>query len=52
MSERLDPELERRIRILENPEELGAGFTSRDWGYLVLLGIVLPLISLIWGWVA
>lgn len=50
MSEPLNPELERRIRALENPAELGAGFTSRDWIYLILLGVVLPLVSLIWGW--
>jgi hypothetical protein len=50
MAQHLDPELERRIRVLENPAELGAGLAGRDWFYLVVFGIVLPVICLIWGW--
>jgi len=37
MAEKLNPELERRLKALENPAE-------------VFLGVVLPVIVLIWGW--
>jgi len=46
----LDPELERRIRALENASEQGSGFTGADWLALIVLGIVLPIAMLIWGW--
>jgi hypothetical protein len=46
----LHPELERRIAELENPENQGAGFGSVDWIWLAVLGVILPVGLLIWGW--
>lgn len=49
-NEQLPAELERRITELENPANQGDGFTSADWVWLALLGVVGPVILLIWGW--
>jgi len=46
----LDPELERRIAALEQPENQGRGFGAADWAWLALLGVVFPAALLIWGW--
>jgi hypothetical protein len=46
----LPPELERRISELEKPENQGEGFTSTDWLWLIALGIVGPVLLLMWGW--
>lgn len=46
----LPPELEARIKHLENPQNQGAGFTWRDWLWLWSLGVVAPILLLIWGW--
>lgn len=48
--EALHPELERRIAVLEKPENQGAGFGSIDWVWLMALGVVGPALLLIWGW--
>ncbi len=45
------PELERRISELENPANLGGGFTGTDWIWLWVLGVIGPVLLLIWGWV-
>ncbi|MDY0870888.1 hypothetical protein [Dongia rigui] len=45
-------ELERRIRALETAEGQGEDFDATSWLWLAILGIVLPVIALIWGWVA
>ena len=50
MAEHLHPDLERRIRALENESEQGAGFTAQDWLWLIALGIILPAIVLFLGW--
>lgn len=50
MAQTLPPELERRIKELEDPANQGEGFTSLDWGLLALTGIILPVVLLIWGW--
>lgn len=43
--EALREELERRIRILESLDDSTLGsFTRLDWGVLILLGLVLPVI--------
>ena len=47
---RLPDELERRIAELENPANQGGGFTAVDWAWLAALGIVGPVLLLIWGW--
>jgi hypothetical protein len=48
--EALHPELERRLAILEKPENQGAGFGVVDWAWLVVLGIAGPALLLLWGW--
>jgi len=50
MNETLDPELERRIAAMERGEDQGAGFTARDWAWLLLTGVALPVVLLLWGW--
>lgn len=45
-------ELERRIRALESAEGQGEDFDANSWLWLFILGILLPVIALIWGWVA
>ncbi len=44
------PELERRISELEDPANQGEGFTGADWGWLLFLGVIGPVLLLIWGW--
>lgn len=43
-------ELERRLEILENPDNQGEGFGTSDWAWLVALGVLFPAALLIWGW--
>lgn len=43
-------ELERRLRLLENPAEQGEDFDGMSWFWLMLLGVVLPIIALVAGW--
>ncbi|MBL8789923.1 MAG: hypothetical protein JNM45_05450 [Rhizobiales bacterium] len=50
MAEKLNPELERRLKALENPAEQGADYDTVSWFWLIFLGVVLPVIVLIWGW--
>lgn len=45
-------ELERRIRLLENPANQGADFDGASWFWLILLGLALPIVALIIGWVS
>lgn len=46
----LPPELERRIAALESGGAAGADFDARSWFWMILLGVVLPLALLLWGW--
>jgi hypothetical protein len=46
----LHPDLERRIRELENPANQGEGFTGGDWAWLLITGVIGPVLLLIWGW--
>ncbi|MCT8329605.1 hypothetical protein [Albidovulum sediminis] len=48
--ETLHPELERRLAVLEKPENQGAGFGGIDWVWLMVLGVVGPALLLLWGW--
>jgi hypothetical protein len=43
-------ELERRLRLLENPAEQGEDFDGASWFWLLLLGVILPIIALVVGW--
>jgi hypothetical protein len=45
-------ELERRIRLLERPENQGEDFDGASWFWLIALGLVLPVVVLIIGWVS
>lgn len=48
----LHPDLERRIAALESTANQRSGFTGRDWIWLIILGIVGPILLLIWGWMS
>lgn len=48
--EALHPELERRLAVLEKPENQGASFGAIDWVWLAVLGAVGPALLLMWGW--
>jgi len=49
MAERIPPELARRIDALED-DASQQDFDRRSWLWLVMLGVVLPLLLLIVGW--
>lgn len=49
--QQLPAELERRIRALETGGE-GEDFDGSSWFWLIVLGIVLPVLALIVGWVS
>ena len=42
-------ELDRRIGEMENVDNLGGQFDSKDWLWLFILGIAFPAVALIWG---
>jgi len=49
-AQRLPPELERRIDVLEGDAAARRDFDPRSWLWLILLGVVLPVVLLILGW--
>ena len=49
MSDRLPPELTRRIEVLEQ-QPVGPDFDPASWMWLALLGLVLPIGVLVLGW--
>jgi len=49
MADRLPPELAQRIDALEN-QATTPDFDRRGWLWLILLGVVLPVVLLILGW--
>jgi hypothetical protein len=51
-SREIPAELERRIRALESVEGQGEDFDASSWLWLIVLGVILPVIALIWGWSA
>jgi len=51
-SEGIPAELERRISLLENPANQGEDFDGSSWFWLLALGLALPIIILIVGWVS
>jgi hypothetical protein len=51
-SEGIPAELERRISLLENPANQGEDFDGSSWFWLLLLGLALPVVILIIGWMA
>jgi hypothetical protein len=48
--QQLHDELEMRIRHLEDPQNQGQGFTRPDQLWLLGLGIIAPILLLLWGW--
>lgn len=46
----LPAELERRLTELEKPENQGAGLSLADWVFLLVAGLLGPVILLFWGW--
>lgn len=46
----LEPELERRIQILEHGDEQPVALAARDWGWIAVLTLVIPVILLVIGW--
>lgn len=49
IQEKLPPELERRIRLLENPSNQGEDYDGAAWAALIALGIILPIVALLIG---
>ncbi|WP_212524816.1 hypothetical protein [Actibacterium sp. MT2.3-13A] len=43
-------ELDRRLAELEKPENQGGGLSSGDWIFLLLTGVIGPVLLLLWGW--
>ena len=50
MADDLPPGLKERIAALEDRARQGSEFDAASWAWLILLGIVVPLVLLIWGW--
>ena len=46
----LPAELEARIVALEEGAEQGRDFDGWSWGWLLALGVLLPIVLLIAGW--
>lgn len=42
MAEKLNPELERRLKALENPAEQGGDYNSTSWFWLLFLESCCP----------
>ena len=49
IQEKLPPELERRIQLLEDPTNQGQDYDGMAWAALIGLGIILPVIALLIG---
>jgi len=50
MADDLPPELQERITALEDPARQGSDFDGVSWVWLILLGVIVPLALLVWGW--
>ncbi|MBL8709229.1 MAG: hypothetical protein JNL25_08555 [Rhodospirillaceae bacterium] len=48
--EALAPELERRLKEVEEAAEREPGFVGRDWLILAVTGVLGPIALLLWGW--
>jgi hypothetical protein len=51
-TQQIPAELERRIRALETPAGQGEDFDASSWFWLIVLGVVLPVLALILGWMS
>jgi len=52
MANEIPAELERRIKLLEDPKNQGEDFDGTSWFWLIALGLALPIVSLIIGWLS
>ncbi len=48
--EKLDPELERRIKLVEDPAYEGESLNKMDYMALLVVGVIIPFILMFWGW--
>ena len=49
--EPLDPGLERRVAALESSgADAGSDFDATSWFWMLMLGAVVPVALLLWGW--
>jgi hypothetical protein len=51
-TESIPAELERRLRLLENPANQGEDFDGGSRFWLLALGLALPVVILIIGWLS
>ena len=49
IEDKLPPELERRIRLLEDPANQGQDYDGMAWAALIGLGVILPILALLIG---
>jgi hypothetical protein len=50
VSDDIPPELEERLAALTDPARQAPDFDASSWLWLILLGVVVPLALLVWGW--
>ena len=50
--EKLDPELLERIRLVVDPDYEGEPLSKLDYFLLTTVGMIIPGILMIWGWLA
>jgi hypothetical protein len=43
-------ELERRLGLLSEAAEQGEDIDARGWGWLILLGVIGPIVLIVLGW--
>jgi len=48
--EQLDPELVKRIKLVEHSDYEGDPLTKTDYLLLFTVGLIIPAILMIWGW--
>ena len=48
---KLDPELLRRIDLVEDPAYEGEPLTKMDYTALVVVGIIIPFLLMVGGWI-
>lgn len=48
--EKLDPELLRRIELVEDPAYEGESLNKMDYTALIIVGIIMPFLLMVYGW--
>ena len=51
MSHELDPELVKRLELVEDPTYEGEPLNTMDYSGLILVGLILPAVLMVWGWI-